>query len=101
MYCNNNIHVVFLFRNAYGVAAHEKKPKMRHVAVQNTVSMQDQELQATVDVLDTATLTDVSNTTGTQPADAQTDISAFNTAEAETQHGPSYSDFARTYFQNV
>ena len=46
--------------------------------------MQDQELQAAVDVNDTATVSDVSNTTGTQPADAQIHISTFSTAEAET-----------------
>ena len=91
-YSNN--FVLFLFRNAYGVSAHEKKPQMRHMAVQYNVPTKDQELQTSVDVNDTATLTDVSNTTGTQPADAQTDLSAFNTTEVQTQHGPSYSEFA-------
>ena len=45
--------------------------------------MKDQELQTSVEVTDTATLTDVSNTTGTQPAVSQT-----------TQYGSSHSECA-------
>ena len=83
------IHLLCFYRNAYGVSAPEKKPKTRHVAVQNTVTTKDQEQQAIADVNDTATLTDG---TGMQSTDVQTDLSAFNTTEAQTQHEASCSD---------
>ena len=81
----------------------------QHQYIQAAVDQHDQNTQATVDVnegsvqateetVDQSTLTDVSNTTGTRLADAQTE---FAMEDAEHQHGPSHNDFTETGTETV
>ena len=74
---------------------------IQHQSIQTAVEQQDQGAQATADMTEysvqvpeetaeRATLTDVSNTTGTLSTDTQTE---FDMADSGHQHGSSYNDF--------
>ena len=63
-----------------------------------TADVNDDTVQATEETADQMTLTDVSNTTGTLSADAQTE---FALEDVGLQHGPSHSDFTEAGTETV
>ena len=82
----NEIHQ--RFRKAFGNAILTLADGTKNKGVQATPETKEQSLQIEVPTTESTTLTTVSATTGTEPADVQTQISRVKviSTEADTQH---------------